>query len=540
MSRTNKIKKYTNETKTQQIKLINNIKNLISNNQLILASEEIENYICEYPSDCYITHQMGKLEVKKNNLVKAKELFLLNINNNEKNKYYSMYELARVYFYEDNYESAQYYFKEIINSNHPNKMYAMFELSKIYERLNKIKDAENILNKILKTKTYRNGIEDEVNKDFAKITLSEIYLNSNQLETAILYFQDVRHKNKIALYDVIRGRIECEKGNTDEARKIFEYIIRNDKRVDISAKFELTKLETYCKNHNKAIILASQLKKEKDWYSSEASKILINNYLEINEIEKAKTEINNLLTFGGKYKDFIYLNMGKICVYEKKYDDAKKCFSKVTEQIRKYYQYAKLEEIFLLIKEDKIEEAKVKFNNVSFNEIASHLRGKYVLIKKYFNIKFNQNDLPDLTNYTEKLLYNYDKNLVIEHIAKHKIENNDKRIHSVFNNKIDINELYCFAQDNIKEENFIISKVFDFYFIEYKNVGYYGDKTYDHIKVITLPNSKDIINIYPCDFHSRNIDSYQEEIKETEIVKVKQLKRESQIDKFNKKFAKFI
>lgn len=80
------------------------------------------------------------------------------------------------------------------------------------------------------------------------------------------------------------------------------------------------------------------------------------------------------------------------------------------------------------------------------------------------------------------------------------------------------------ALEKIKEDTFSYNEFVDVYIIRYDNVGIdkYNNIT-DYIKVVSLPNSKEIITIFP----------YDKSLKK-EKTKVKELTR---IDKFNLKYG---
>ena len=527
------------DQKIEQIKLINNIRGLIKRKQFVLAHEQIDEYINKYSYNCYIKHQLGKLSMKEENFEQAKEYFLMNIENDEDNKYYSMYEMGRIAYFEYDYDNAEYYFKQIVESNHKDKTYAMVELGKVYYSQCKLKEAEEIFLKVINNKSVYNNVNGKHNNscDFAKIELAEIYLHHNKLNLATQYLESIKNPEVIIKYNIIRGQIESQKGNIEEAKKIFLYEI-NKKVLDITAKYELSKIELMEKNHQKSIELASQVVNSSDPLHDEAMLIIISNYIELNELEKAKMLIYELLERSPKNINSVYLNMGKICLYEKKYDEAKKYFSKVSSKSKRNYQYAKIEEIYLAIREENLEEVQAIFNTLDKNEICGNLMSKYLLIETYLDSKVN-NNIKNSNCYIGNLIYNYDINLVIEHIEKHKYEDKSKKFHTIFSSDIDIYELYNYALENINKDNLIIKQFMDVYLLKYENAGYYKDKTYNYIKVVTLPNTKEIITIYPSDKESIYIDSEQE-IKVEENVKIKQIVRESQIDKFNKKYSKFV
>ena len=59
-------------------------------------------------------------------------------------------------------------------------------------------------------------------------------------------------------------------------------------------------------------------------------------------------------------------------------------------------------------------------------------------------------------SYNEILLCEYNYEQVIEHIKKHKEEDNNKINHTIFNPNIDIEALYNYVLDNLDKDNFLL------------------------------------------------------------------------------------
>jgi len=59
----------------------------------------------------------------------------------------------------------------------------------------------------------------------------------------------------------------------------------------------------------------------------------------------------------------------------------------------------------------------------------------------------------------------------------------------------------------------------------------------DYFKVVTLPNSFDILTMYPWN-NSKEANDYEKLLNQKEKEKVKVMRRESQVEKFNHRYGK--
>ena len=132
-------------------------------------------------------------------------------------------------------------------------------------------------------------------------------------------------------------------------------------------------------------------------------------------------------------------------------------------------------------------------------------------ISHYYNLKFyllTKNNLnPNeayADNYFRKQLVDYDKETAIEHIKEHLKQANEekikaKRVHSVFNENMDIEKLYDYCVEIIKDKDPTGRGEVDYYKCKLEDkVGVtYANKETTYVEVVTFPNSKDILSIYP-------------------------------------------
>lgn len=73
------------------------------------------------------------------------------------------------------------------------------------------------------------------------------------------------------------------------------------------------------------------------------------------------------------------------------------------------------------------------------------------------------------------------------------------------------------------------------YRIKYPNIGTYKNDPLDYLTVVTLPDTKEIITMYPTYQNCEEIKDNENQII-NQKVKEKTIPRMSQIEKFNKKY----
>lgn len=186
--------------------------------------------------------------------------------------------------------------------------------------------------------------------------------------------------------------------------------------------------------------------------------------------------------------------------------------------------YAMLELIFLEINNRHYKQAYSLFNELSKEEI---LKKEYEHIKFYLEYKLGILPKSDkkINGYFYNQLTNYNENDTINHIKLHLDENGKKCEHTLYADGLNIDMLYSDIKIKIQNMNPNLFSLTDKYIIDYDYViaSVNGIDT-NKIKVITFSNTKDIITMYPIISEKLVVESKP---------KVKEIKRESRIDKFN-------
>lgn len=196
-------------------------------------------------------------------------------------------------------------------------------------------------------------------------------------------------------------------------------------------------------------------------------------YLRNGDFEKAEESFKTILTGNPSETETCYGLHGliKIYVHQDKWEDALRCFDR-------------------LVKVSELADYKLShFSNIRF-------------LLLYKNNYINGKEKMD--NYFERQLVDYDKNETINHIKRHLEKLNPdgtkfKTFHSVFSSETNIEELYDYVLEKINDINPSSYDLVDYYKVDInEKIGEtYSNKETKCVEVVTVPNTKQILSIYP-------------------------------------------
>ena len=496
---------------------IENIRELLRNKKMKMACNCIENYLEKYGEDGYIYHELGKYYNIIGNHEEAIKYFTKVIDNNYKNMYYSLYELAKIERNNFNYSQAIIHLNTIIDSNHPEKCHAKLELAKNYYLIGKYKKAIHILSDLIDN--------NELNKIYAFDSLIEFAYAYNDKITVNHYYEKMKDKLDSDANLFYNAIINIMGENVIEGKKQLEEINTDKKELKNNIKYYLALANFDLENYYETIEYLQEL-------LSNETKIgyynfIVNTYSRLKDFDNAFKYVEEMKNKQDCFNDEIELLYGNIYFMKQEYEKALEYYNNVITKNKTSYRDAIYKKICVYIKNNNYEKVL---------ELIEELK-KYDVNKKYRYL-YDNNSVELLCNkrlgkdissegntYTERQIIKYSKEKTLKHMAFHKEMNKNKTLHSVFNDNVDLEELYNYALLNINEDNFYYNNFMDIYLLDYPNVGIVNDKQVNYIEVITFPNTKQIITIFP----------YNKSIKEKrkENTKVKQMSR---IDKFNKKY----
>lgn len=189
------------------------------------------------------------------------------------------------------------------------------------------------------------------------------------------------------------------------------------------------------------------------------------------DFDKAEEYYYKLLDGNEKDRSRGLHQLIKIYIHEYRFEEAYELF----EELKKVSLYADYEI--------------THFNNLEF----------YLTYTTGGNILYIEGDA-----YFQNQLLDYSRERAVEHIKRHLVELNPdgsiiKTFHSVFDENIDISELYDYISEEINDMDPTGIDVVDYYklqFDDYIGKTYNGKKT-KYIEAVVIPNTKQILSIYP-------------------------------------------
>ena len=211
-------------------------------------------------------------------------------------------------------------------------------------------------------------------------------------------------------------------------------------------------------------------------------------YLYKGEFDKAKEKFESLLDQDDTYKCYGYYGLIRVYIHTEEFDKALDCFKKID----KLHVLANFEISH--------------YHNLKF----------YLLFKNNLEIDDSRAD-----NYFRKQVINYSKESAIEHVKDHLKDSNSeelkpKRVHSVFEKGTDIEAIYDYCDLAIKDKKPSSYGIVDYYMINLDDkIGVtYSKKETKYVEVMTIPNTKQILSIYPVyEKHVNKIACQKEETK---------------------------
>ena len=292
---------------------------------------------------------------------------------------------------------------------------------------------------------------------YAIYELGKLYKKRDELKSAIACFEEIKKHKGLKYVPRVTfelGKIYLGQGNRQKAKEYYEEAIRiGSEEENYRPMFDLGKM-----------------------YVSEG---LTDQAIEIlKQIIETPYRIGAIVEFAR-----IFTNTGSHKI-------ARNILINLLKKEKNEYAIQQL--IFLDIKTNNIEEA---------YELLKELSEDYKYydnIKAYLLYKMGRKNDICLDNFYKSQLVGYSENLTKIHIKRHLDEDENKRIHTLFNNNIDINTLFEEIKKKINNTKPVDYTIIEKYIIccdeEIATVD--GEKT-KYVEVITLPNTKNILTMYP-------------------------------------------
>lgn len=436
--------------------LFNKAKKISNTKKYYDALKIYKKLFLKYPDDLYVKLEYAKHLIQLNQDIKLGRELLESLLNTKINNY-AIFELGKLEFKVGEYNLAERYFNKLLNTS--SRYYALIELAKIKRKFKDYDMAKKYLLEIInsndKNKLYAILEMSKLEKEFGNYDISQKYLN---------LLLNTEYK-EYALLE--RARLYKEIGEYEQAKELYESLI--DSKYRDMALYELGTLYYELKNYSLAEFYYTEILEHKGLNKNYALVGLGKIEKEKNNYDKSEEYFLKVIKSGSENKNFAYYELIILYIKEERYLDAYKLFDEMIEC-------------------NKYSKEKIAYSQIQ--NIIFYLKFKLNLLTK--------EEKENTSFYFKKQVVNYDEFEAIDHISKHLEETDNKILHSLFNQNIDILNLYYVCSNLITNINPSLSTFVDIYTISFDNpIGTIMNEVTNTVQVVTIINTKNIIAIYP-------------------------------------------
>ena len=360
---------------------------------------------------------------------------------------------------------------------------------------------------------------------------AQVYLIKANFYKAIELLSSIResdildNEKLVGLYNFLYGKALYLLRDYDNAELHFQKCLKVENDFTNRALNYLGHIECSRLNTNKAIKYGFEILKDQKSIS-QGYEILARAYTESNCFEQAEDAINKIEDYYWKH-----FRLARLYFAKKDFVSAEKEFAVVLHcNVEKFFEENLNYYILCKFRQRKYEEALYIIDNVMTQGIKE--THDMAMIRVYLDsLKRAKLDLDRLT-YSAKQVFQYSKDEAIRHIINHHVI--DSRMSSF--NDADIRKIYDEAHAKINVNNAIADSFFDKHILYYKDVGISipdapteESETINQLAVVTLPDTKDILTMYPRKGSDASLDEA--------VLPEHKTKKLSRIDKFNMKYG---
>mgnify|MGYP000843837056 FL=1 len=519
---------YSNNVRLQEIKEKYRL------SKIEMAENEIKLYLIDYPNDDYaksLYADILRVRGKYEEAVNIYQEILINAKSKKAigNSYVG---LAKMEMINKNYDEAKKYASMAIENDF--EFSGNFLLHRIYVSNNEPYKALEVLN-------FK---DEEINKrynDLIRINRARVYIDVGNIDAAKKELKQINpsfNEYKKQKYYCL-ARIEMANSNYDKANDYIDSALNLDNRKNklyLQLLFTKANILTKLNRGYEALTICKDIIKLSDGTKQRT-------YITMGDIYKSQKDEKMAYSYYSKVDDpsvipYANLKLGALYIQKFDYEKAYEYLSKIDitqdEKIKnEVYYYLSLIEFKLGYYDKSIKLIdKVNKDFMDVREINSLNRMKvYSMVKE--GIPFHR----DNYTYTEKQILNYDEELAINHIFNKHVDND---FSSRFSETIDVRELFNNIGDKLDQKYKYGSYDMDLYIIPYPRIGYspVHNKMINELEVITLPDSKQILSMFPVYYESDKGFCMEGEALDEYSNNKNKTKRLSAIEKFNKRYGK--
>ena len=515
--------------KNEKIEKIKQIRNNLTYHNFSLGKQLIEEYINMYGKDCYVELEKAKYYHYTSNYKRAMELLINLADSNPKNIGYVLFELGRIYEKQKMYQEAIETYQKIELTNHKSKEYAYFSLGNIYEHLFEHEKSISFFEKAI--------FPHSTLSEDSKLHIARNYIYLKDYEKASEYLKNtLTHNNpKLAcLVNYYNAKIESCLGNYDKYVEMIDDLLNRSPDFN-PALAEKVRILFAQKKYDEGRVYLKKIHtvnsniKEYCGY-----KILSAEYYEkTNQFVEALKIYQDLLD--NQIDNLKAIEVERIII------GIATCYVGIGNVDKAYEYFMKLSDESTVYKNASI------FNIISIEIYRGNYDRAYELLQQLEITEENKVDIFDLKlmlskhididissdkelSYRERQIANYSKEEAIDHINRGHMINNAPSDEGAFYSETNLGELIDEIKEKLSEDSVIGLNILKKHKLYYENIGVFDGEQLDYLLVVTPLYSNDIITMYPTN----------KLLKEKMEAKPKQkiIKRESQIEKFNRRYNK--
>ena len=491
------VAKTENELRRSWLK---SIKQLDETGRCEKAMHEMLQYMEKYPENVYGKYQYGKMLMKRGDLASAKEVLEDLVWLQSENMYSCLIVLGRIAELEGKLDEARKYYERAQNCNKYNDSKALLCLAEL-ERLDGF--PQSALGLIEKSPMRSPHIQIMISRcliDMGKYDMAEKGLSSIEVQKA-----DENRKILIG-----KGKIYAGIGKYPDAEECFQQarfgeMTNNRKpvkdKIYYAATLELAILAGSMRNYDEQLSYCRELSEANQSFHGDVDLLFANAYIARGDYQIARKHLEKaIIASSYSIKIAATFKLGALHLLAEEYDSAKQVLLDTIEQSKRPPRicYAMLIKILYTQGEyDKAREylAAIKEKDRYIEDDSTFYKLELLLDKA------QGNKLPsreDNLEYAERQLVQYSREEALEKIKDCHTRNPQKGI-SMFSEMKDVESIFEEVKLQLDPKTQLsIGTAMDEYEIEYPEVGFLDGKILNHIRVVTIPGTKDIITMYPC------------------------------------------
>lgn len=495
-----KIKMSAKSEKELQRSWLKSIKYLDETGQCDKAMAEMLRYRERYPENVYGKYQYGKMLMQRGDFAAAKEVLNELIWLRSENMYSCLIVLGRIAELEGKLDEARKYYEDAQNCNTHNDSKALLCLAEL-QRLDGFPQT-----------ALRLIEESTIRSPRIQIMISKCYVDMGEYDRAekVLSSIEVQEPDEKREVLIGKGKIYAGIGKYPDAMKCFQQArfgeMTNGRKavkdkIYYAATLELAILAGSMYNYDEQLSYCRELSEAKQNFHGLVDLLFANAYIARGDYQIAREYLGKaIITNNYSIKSTATFKLGALHLLTGECDSAEKVLHDTIEQSEKPPRICYAMLIKILYTQGEYDKARKYLATIK--EKDRYLEDDSTFYKLELLLdKAQGNKLPsreDNLEYAERQLVQYSREEALKKIKDCHTRNPQNGI-SMFSEIKDVESIFEEVKLQLDPKTQLsIGTAMDEYEIEYPEVGFLDGKILNHVRVVTIPGTKDIITMYPC------------------------------------------